>query len=119
MRLFLISFLVLIMAGLSSCNSEDDNYSGVGKLIAERNKMRHQLAGETGNDKRKTGPSDQNTNSVPQKEAERVQPKDKLSTNVLDEKKIVIVETSSGKPLGQGVAYVNQKGEIVKIKLAN
>ncbi|MCG8549943.1 MAG: hypothetical protein MI799_06030 [Desulfobacterales bacterium] len=119
MRLFLISFLVLIMAGLSSCKSEDDNYSGVGKLIAERNKMRHQLADETGNNKRTTGPSNQDTNSVPQREAGNVPPKGKLSASVLDEKRIVIVEASSGKPLGQGVAYLNRKGEIVKIKLAN
>jgi hypothetical protein len=45
--------------------------------------------------------------------------KKELSTNVLDEKQIVIVDSSSGEPLGQGVAYVNQKGEIIKIKLSN
>nr|WP_320190075.1 hypothetical protein [uncultured Desulfobacter sp.] len=119
MRLFLISFLVFLMAVLSSCEGEDDNYSGVGKLIADRNKMRYQLADETGNNKGTTGPSDQNIDSVAKDGSENVALQKKLSTNVLDEKKIVIVETASGKPLGQGVAYLNQKGEIVKIKLAH
>lgn len=119
MRFFLISFLVLLMAVLSSCESEDDNYSGVGKLIANRNKIRYQLADETGKNKGKAGSSNQKIDSVSKDTSEKVTSKKELSTNVLDEKKIVIVETSSGKPLGQGVAYLNKKGEIVKIKLVN
>lgn len=119
MRFFLIFFLVFFMAVLSSCESEGDNYSGVGKLIADRNKMRYELSDETGKTKGKTGPSNQKTNFVSKDASEKVISKKELSTNVLDEKNIVIIETSSGKSLGQGVAYVNQKGEIVKIKLAN
>jgi len=119
MRFFLISFLFFFMAVLSSCESEDDNYSGVGKLIADRNKMRYELADEAGNNKGKTGSSNQRTDSVSNDASEKATSKKELSTNVLDEKRIVIVETSSGKPLGQGVAYVNKKGEIVKIKLAH
>ncbi|WP_035236150.1 hypothetical protein [Desulfobacter vibrioformis] len=97
MRFFLISFLIFFMAVLPACKNEDDNYAGVGKLIAERNKMRYRLAEESEKDARKK----------------------ELSTNVLDEKKIIIVDTASGTPLGQGIAYVNKKGEIVKIKLVN
>lgn len=119
MRFFLISFLVFFVAVLPSCKNEDDNYSGVGKLIADRNKMRYRLAEETGNNKDKTGSSNQKTDSVSRDALERVTRKKELSTNVLDEKEIVIVDSSSGKPLGQGVAYLNKKGEIVKIKLAN
>lgn len=119
MRLVLISFLVFLMAVLPSCESEDDNYSGVGKLIADRNKMRYQLADEKGNSKGTTESLNQNTDSEPNDGSQKVSSKEKLSTNVLDEKKIVIVETVSGKPLGQGIAYVNEKGEIVKIKLAH
>ena len=119
MRFFLIFFLVFFVAVLPSCKNEDDNYSGVGKLIADRNKMRYRLADETRNNKGKTGSSNQKTDSVSKNALERVTRKKELSTNVLDEKEIVIVDSSSGKPLGQGVAYVNRKGEIVKIKLAN
>ncbi|WP_020590180.1 hypothetical protein [Desulfobacter curvatus] len=119
MRFFLISFLVFFMAVLPSCESQDDNYSGVGKLIADRNKMRYHLADETGNNKDKTGSSNQKTDSVSKDASGKVMSNEELSTNVLDEKKIVIVEASSGTPLGQGVAYVNKKGEIVKIKLVN
>ncbi|MGD9825394.1 hypothetical protein [Desulfobacter sp.] len=97
MRFFLISFLVFCMAVLPACKSENDDYAGLGKLIADRNKMRYRLAEESKKNTRKK----------------------ELSTNVLDEKKIVIVDTSSGTPLGQGIAYVNKKGEIVKIKLVN
>lgn len=110
MRFILISFLVFLMAVLSSCEGEDDSYSGVGKLIAERNKMRHQLAGEPGSNKNNSGVKD-----ASKKGASKAQ----LSTNVLAEKKIVIVDTASGSPIGKGVAYVDKQGNIVKIKLAH
>lgn len=119
MRFFLIYFLVFFVAVLPSCKSEDDNYSGVGKLIADRNKMRYQLADETENDRETPGMSNQKNDSVSKDASGTVGSKKELSTNVLDEKKIIIVESSSGIPLGQGVAYVNKKGEIVKIKLVN
>ena len=119
MRFFLIPFLVSLMAVLPACNSEDDNYSGVGKLIADRNKMRYQQAEETGNKKGRTGPSNQNIDPVSKDASELLTRKTELSTNVLYENKIIIVDSSSGKPLGQGIAYINQQGEIVKIKLAN
>ena len=57
--------------------------------------------------------------SVSKDALERVTRKNELSTNVLDERQIVIVDSSSGTPLAQGVAYLNQKGKIIKIKLAN
>src|SRR6056297_3514233 len=118
MRFFLISFLVFFMAALPACKREDDNYSGVGKLIVDRNKMRYRLAEDTENNN-KTGSSNQKFDSASKDAFERVTRKTELSTNVLDEREIVIVDSSSGKPLGRGVAYLNQKGEIVKIKLAN
>jgi hypothetical protein len=122
MRFFLISFLVFVMALLSACEGEDDNYSGVGKLIADRNRMRHHLAGEAGNsenDKGDIGSSNQKTDSGAGNATEKAASKPQLSTNVLAEKKIVIMDTASGKPLGQGVAYVDKQGNIVKIKLAH
>jgi hypothetical protein len=119
MRFFLISFLAFLMAVLSSCESEDDNYSGVGKLIADRNKMRYQRADETGNNKGGIGSSNQKNDSGTKDASEKAASKTQLSTNVLDAKKIVIVDTASGKPLGQGVAYVDKQGKIVKIKLAH
>ena len=123
MRFFLISFLVFFMAVLPSCKGEDNNnYSGVGKLIADRNKMRKQLAGEAGNNKDDNGDfgsSNQKINSDAGYASENVGSKPQLSTNVLAEKKIVIMDAASGKPLGQGVAYVDQQGNIVKIKLAH
>lgn len=119
MRFFLISFLVFFVAVLPSCKNEDDNYSGVGKLIADRNKMRYRLAEERENNKGKTRPSNQKNDSVSKDALERVARKKELSTNVLDERQIVIVDSSSGTPLAQGVAYLNKQGKIVKIKLAN
>lgn len=118
MRFLLIFFLVFFMGVLPACKSEDDNYAGVGKLIADRNKMRYHLAEESGKNKGKAESSNEKTDSVPKDVSKKNTHKKELSTNVLDEKKIVIVDSSSGIPLGQGVAYVNKKGEIVKIKLA-
>ncbi|NWH06191.1 hypothetical protein HXW94_14565 [Desulfobacter latus] len=121
MRFFLISFLVFFMAALPACKPEDDNYAGVGKLIVDRNKMRYRLAEETENNKEKTGSSNQKFDAVSKDKDgfERGTRKTELSTIVLYERKIVIVDSSSGTPLGQGVAYINQKGEIIKIKLAD
>ncbi|NDY71425.1 hypothetical protein DO021_03110 [Desulfobacter hydrogenophilus] len=118
MRFFLIFLVFFFMAVVTSCESEDDSYSGVGKLISDRNKMRYQLSDEKGNTKGKPGSSNQKTDSLSKDASEKVTSKQELSANVLDEKEIVIVEISSGKPLSQGVAYVNKKGDIVKIKLA-
>lgn len=119
MRFFLIAFLVFFMAVLPSCKSEDDDYSGVGKLIAERNKMRYRLADKAEENKGKTESSNQKSDLGSRYASDRGMPEKELSTNVLNEKKIVIIDTSSGRSLGQGIAYVNQKGEIIKIKLAN
>ena len=118
MRSFLIFFLIFFMGVLPACKGEDDNYAGVGKLIADRNKMRYHLAEESGNNEGKAELLNENNNSVPKDVSKKVTHKKELSTNVLDETKIVIVDSSSGAPLGQGIAYVDKKGEIVKIKLA-
>jgi len=121
MRSLLILVLIFFTAVLPACESEDDSYSGVGKLIADRNKMRYHLAEESGSNTGKSDSPDQKNDSVPKAKVgpKKVAHKKELSTNALDEKKIVIVDASSGAPLGQGVAYVNKKGEIVKIKLAH
>ena len=118
MRSFLIFFLIFFMGVLPACKSEDDNYAGVGKLIADRNKMRYHLAEGSEKNKGKVASSNEKTDSVPKDVSKKVTQKKEFSTNLLDKKKIVIVDTSSGLPLGQGVAYVDKKGEIVKIKLA-
>ncbi|WP_321494499.1 hypothetical protein [uncultured Desulfobacter sp.] len=119
MRSFLISFLFFFVAVLPACKGEDDKFSGVGKMIADRNRMRYEIAEEAGTYKGKTDSSDQQTDAVPKDGSGSVAPKQELKTDVLDEKNIVIVDISSGTPLGQGVAYLNKEGKIVKIKLAD
>ena len=122
MRFFLISFLVVLVAGFPACKGEDKKFSGVGKMIADRNRMRYEIAGELEEDKNEPDGSNQKADSAAPPSTAAAPGEGyttQLSTNALEEKQIVIVETSSGTPLCQGVAYVNKKGDIVKIKLAN
>lgn len=119
MRSILISFLLFFVAVFPACKGEDDKFTGVSKMIADRNRMRYEIAEEAGTYKGNTDTSNQQTDAVPKDDAGAVVPKQELTVNALDEKKIVIVDTSSGIPLGQGIAYLNKEGKIVKIKLAD
>ncbi len=115
-----MSLLIFIVAltTVSCGNDEKDDFSGVGKLIAERNKMRYHIADQSEDPKTKAA-QNQTGGVTPGRTEEKKIQDQKLSTMALDEKQIIIVDSSSGTPLGRGVAYVNKQGEIIRIKLAN
>lgn len=119
MRSLSVLLLILVVTVTSSCGSDEkDDFSGVGKLIAERNKMRYHIAENPENSEKTAGP-DQKASTKPERVA-GTNFQDKISeTAALEKRKIVIVDASSGTSLGQGVAFMNKKGEIVRIKLAD
>jgi hypothetical protein len=115
-RFFLIAFLCLFFL-ISACQDEKgkDDYSGVSKLIAGRNKARYQAAKNSpeksvSTRKRTTGKTNtSNPVSTPKKE--------KLSPIILYEERVEIVGSKSGRTLAKAVASINKKGQIVKIKI--
>ena len=116
----LLGFVFLIF---SSCQDENENndFSGVGKLIASRNKARYDAAEKLPPKEQsidKTSVSEQNsTDKTNALKSEPDSRQEQLSSIVLYEEKIKILGSKSGRTLANGVAYINKKGEIVKIKI--
>lgn len=110
---FLVSFFLV-----SACQDGDESkskkgdYSGVSNLIADRNKARYETVEKPS--QRKTA----KTVSTSKSRKEQSKPKkEELATAILYEQKVKIVGSDSGRTLAKGVAYVNKKGQIVRIKL--
>ena len=120
---FVYLLLGVVFLIFSSCQDENEqnNFSGVGKLIASRNKARYDAAEKLAPKEQsidKTNVSKENTtdrtNALKLESNSR---QEELSSIVLYEEKIKILGSKSGRTLANGVAYINKKGEIVKIKI--
>jgi len=112
-RQALIIFLLLSVMSVVACDSEKDTFSGLSDLVAERNEVRRAISKESRKKKNLTTSSDQTSDVNSEQPAYR----DVLSSGVLYEKNIEIVDSYSRRPLAKGVAYMNKKGRIVKIKI--
>ncbi len=102
---------------LSACqdDKEKNDYSGVGELISDRNKARYEMAK---NSSRKSSSSKKITaNKTKPLKFESKSKKEEISSIVLYEEDIEVVGSKSGRTLAKGVAYINKKGQIVKIKI--
>jgi hypothetical protein len=85
------------------------------ELIFERNKARHELAEKK---------SIRNTDSKPvedkiskSKIESNSQSEEEISSVVLYEEKVDIIGSKSRRTLSKGVAYIDKKGQIVRIKI--
>lgn len=116
----LVGFVFLIFPSCQNENGEND-FSGVGRLIASRNKARYDAAEKLPQKEQsidKTNVSKNNTTDITNAlKSESNSKQEKLSSIVLYEEKIKILGSKSGRILANGVAYINKKGEIVKIKI--
>ncbi|MBA3008788.1 MAG: hypothetical protein KKF12_15000 [Proteobacteria bacterium] len=113
------SFLSLIL--LTACDDKKDGYSGLADLVAERNEARQSISEKT---VRKKNLERQDAKDTLKKDALKedtaiVRPlkKEKISSVVLYEKKIEVVDSSSRMAIAKGIAYLNKEGQIVKIKI--
>ena len=111
-RIIFWVFLSLLLCG---CDKKKDDYSGLSNLISERNEVRQSIseAREAKKIRDKTLKEDdaqENTTASSRK-------KKKISTIVLYERNIEIVDSSSRKGLAKGVASLNKEGKIIKIKI--
>ncbi|MFO7750277.1 MAG: hypothetical protein R6V54_09325 [Desulfobacteraceae bacterium] len=103
----LVLFAVFAVAGCD--NKEDGDYSGVGKLVSDRNKARMSHAeGQSG--RAVTEQSDEKPDTaLPKKRRSR--------GDMVFEEKIKIVNSSSGKILAEGTAFLDKSGRIVNIRI--
>lgn len=102
---------------ISGCGDGKDknDYSGVSKLIAERNEARYENKKnrvQKIDSKPKTTTRTTST-STQKKESQ----KEELQSIILYEEKVEIVGSKSQRTLAKGVAYINKKGQIVKLKI--
>jgi len=116
----LLGFVFLIFSSCQNENGEKD-FSGVGRLIASRNKARYDAAEKLAPKEQsidKTNVSKKNTTDRTNAlKSESKYRQEELSSITLYEEKIKILGSKSGRTLANGVAYINKKGEIVKIKI--
>lgn len=111
-------FSIIVLAGaitLAGCENDTDQYSGLSELVAERHEVRKNISEE--NAKRKKAIARQN--SAKAKTNNTKASEQKVSSTVLYEKQIDIIDSESRIPLAKGVAYMNKSGQIVRIKVFN
>jgi len=115
-KLFVCVLTGLVVMLLSSCQDkkQDDDFSGVGRLISSRNKARYEEAKNPAPEKKYTNQKE----TTYKKDSTQSESKtEQLSSIVLYEENVKILGSNSGQTLAEGVAYINKKGEIVKIKI--
>ena len=115
-RVLLFLFLSLFFL-ISGCQDPDPaekkgDYSTVSNLIADRNRARKDAPKNVSD--RKSRPA----KSLPEKSDKYVTRDDELASVILYEQEIKIVGFESGRTIATGVAYINKKGQIVKITVS-
>ncbi len=113
---FWIAFLGLFFL-VSACQDEKEknDYSGVSKLIAERNKARYHAAEDS--PKKSVSSTKRTTSKTNTSKSVSPLKKEELSTIILYEEVVEIVGSKSGKTLAKAIASINKKGQIVKIRI--
>lgn len=111
--LFIILSAFFLISGCQDDKGKND-YSGVSDLISERNAARHEIAG---NAPKKSVRSKNIEKKVTELQPDSDEHQKELMSIILYEEKVKIVGSDSGRTLANGVAYVNKKGQIVRIKI--
>ncbi len=111
--LWCLFFCVLM---LSACDDKKDEFSGLSDLVKERTEVRQNLSEKI---VRQKTLEKQGAKADPKEDTsiERVAKKEAISSIVLYERNIEVVDSSSQLPLAKGIAYLNKEGKIVKIKI--
>lgn len=113
--LFAIVGVIFLISACQDENGKED-YSGVSELISDRNKARYSLAERSS--KKEVSSKKQPLDDKADLPASPSKPtKEDLTSVILYEEDIDIVGSKSGRRLAKGVAYVDKKGQIVRIKI--
>ena len=99
---------------LPACDKEKDQYAGLSDLVAERQDVRESISEETAKKKKLThlqkGEKERTSAGTNRNDAP-------VSSVVVYEKQIEILDSETKIPLAKGIAYMNKSGQIVKIKV--
>lgn len=113
--LFAIVGVIFLISACQDENGKED-YSGVSELISDRNKARYSVAERSS--KKEVSSKKQPLDDKADLPASPSKPtKEDLTSVILYEEDIDIVGSKSGRRLAKGVAYVDKKGQIVRIKI--
>jgi len=96
---------------LSACDDKKEDFSGLSNLVAERNEVRQVISDETA---RKKVAEKQGLKDTPK---DVVKKKEEISSVVVYERDIEVLDSSSRMSLAKGIAYLNKEGQIVRIKI--
>lgn len=102
-----------------ACQDEKgkNDYSGVSDLIADRNKARYDIAKNPPRKSKSTISRKTTPDKINSSSSSTTSKKEELSSVILYEEDIAVVGSKSGRTLAKGVAYINKKGQIVRIKI--
>jgi hypothetical protein len=117
-KLFVYVLAILFFLILTSCEDKkkDNDFSGVSRLIADRNKARYENTEKSIPNQKPTSKKEIiKKNSTVKSESSSKEKE--LSSIVLYEENVKILGSKSGKTLAKGVAYINKQGQIVKLKI--
>ncbi len=110
-KCLLITSVLLFIAGCGGDDNEKDDYSGVGKLIADRHKARVQKASSGSQDN-----SDTDTYTSKYKDSPPSEP-EKRSSGLTFEENVKIVSEVSGKTIARATAYLDKSGKLINIRI--
>jgi len=116
MKLGRIIFWIFLSLLLFACDNKKDEYSGLSGLIAEKNEARQSISEATAQKKTQNKSLEKPDDREDTKIASSRKKKE-ISSIVLYERDIEIVDSSSRKGLAKGVASLNKEGKIIKIKI--
>ena len=102
----LAACLVILTAGCGEDPAEQSSYSGVGKLVADRNQARLANAGNRRDQERADEDAAQGLKARPSRPIE-----------VITEEDVRIVSTASGETLARATLFMDKNGRIINIRL--
>lgn len=97
------------------CKGDENQYSGLGDLVAERSEVRKKISDE--NARKKALEKNAKPLAVKGKENGEADAGEQVPSVTLYVREIQIVDAGTQLPLAKGVAYLNKSGKIVKIKV--
>jgi len=117
---FFFIFLGMFLLISASCQGEkeENDYSVVSQLISDRNSARYNAVEKQRQKSKKSKDSKTEAANRPNvSKSSTDSKKEELSAVILYEEGVEILASKSGRTLAKGVAYINKKGQIVRIKI--
>jgi septal ring factor EnvC (AmiA/AmiB activator) len=116
-KLLCFIYLLLLFLMISACQDDKEkknDYLGLSNLISERNKARHGVDKKTSGKDTESKSVEENIGTT-KKESDSKE--EEVSSVVLYEEKVDIIDSESRRTLAKGIAYINKKGQIIRIKI--